>query len=296
MNPKPLIIKAIKLIMFAALFVVVERLCHRATDGFAMVNIYSPPHKPKKDWSISISDKEKKALKERLNQPFHYLNCGAQSYVFESADKTLVLKLFKYHHMRVIPWLEPLPILQNWKEKKKEKKNREITLHFTSYALAMNRLKEETGLIYAHLNPTSDLQCKLTISDKLGIQHSIDLDKVDFLVQERGTLAYEKIDEWMKRGEENLAKQGISNLLRLADERCMKGIADKDPDFQTNFGFITGVTPFQLDIGRFSIDSSKKESHADELYRISAPFREWIALHHPTLTKHFDQALHEITH
>ena len=54
---------------------------------------------------------------------------------------------------------------------------------FDSYKIAYENLKDETGLIYLHLNKTDFLKQKMIIIDKIGIYHEIDLDSMEFLIQ-----------------------------------------------------------------------------------------------------------------
>ena len=110
----------IKFFLFLLLFFGVERLCHRATDGFALVNIYSPKgsdHGLQTDFPLSISN-------VNLDQPFYYLNSGSQSYVFLSNDGQTILKFFKFQHMRIPPWIEYLPLPSSLAEKRAKKREK----------------------------------------------------------------------------------------------------------------------------------------------------------------------------
>lgn len=278
----------LKLFLVMALIFGIERLCHRATDGFAMVNIYPPPGEYDR-W------KTDEPLPEKIcDQPFHYLNAGSQSYVFVSDDGKTVLKLFKFQHMRTPPMLDILPSKGKLGEKRtKKRKILERTLD--SLTLAYHEMKEETGLLYLHLAKTTHLKKKITLTDKIGRTHLLDLDGVAFLLQKRGTLVYDAIDQWMANGEEEMAKQGVRDLLTLAKRRCLKGIFDKDPDFSTNFGFI-GTHPFQLDFGRLSYDEQEKSPnvYGPEMIRITREFEGWIAENHPDLLDSFKKELNEL--
>lgn len=275
----------LKLFLILGLFFGVERLCHRATDGFAMVNIYAPPGNNEK-W------KTDEPLPEGLcDQPFHYLSSGSQSYVFVSEDGKTALKLFKFQHMRTPPILDFLPSKGKLGEKRaKKRKILERTLN--SLTLGYKEMKEETALLYLHLAKTNHLKQTITLTDKIGRTHTLDLDGAPFLLQKRGTLVYEAINAWMANGNKETAEKGLRALFTLAKERCQKGIFDKDPDFSTNFGFI-GDKPFQLDFGRLSYAEKEKdpEVYGPELIRITRAFETWIAENHPDLLDSFKKEL-----
>jgi len=272
----------------AFLFFLAERLCHKATDGFALVNVYAPRGDHQK-WH-----REGEVPEYLLKQTFTYFDSGSQSYVFLSEDGGTVLKLFKFQHMRTPPFLNFLPDVGPL-GKKREKKQALLEKTFDSLCLAYDEMKEETGLITLHLAKTSNLKQSITIVDKIGKRHLLDLDEVEFLLQKKGTLAYAAIDRWMIEGNQADAETAIRSLLRLAESRCRKGIFDKDPDFSTNFGYIETV-PFQIDFGRLSLSPEEKEweIYGPEMIRITRTFESWIAENHPVLLNSFVEELNEI--
>jgi hypothetical protein len=272
----------------AFLFFAVERLCHKATDGFAMVNVYAPRGENQK-WH-----REGEIPRHLLKQTFTYFDSGSQSYVFLSEDGTTVLKLFKFQHMRTPPVLNFLPDVGALR-RKREKKRAVLEKTFDSLCLAYDEMKEETGLITLHLAKTSNLKQSITIIDKIGKTHLIDLDQVEFLLQRKGVLAYEAINRWMTQENQEAAENAVRSLLRLAESRCQKGIFDKDPDFSTNFGYID-TTPFQIDFGRLSPSAQEKqlEVYGPEMIRITRAFESWIAENHPILLDSFVEELNEI--
>ena len=257
----------------------IERYAHKATDGFAVVNIVSPDYE--KGVAASLPD----GVSKILDQPFRYLNCGAQSYVFASQDGKYVLKFFKFQHMRILPWLEKFPLSKRLQEKR-ARKEAIYSQAMESCKIAYEELKEETGLLYAHIAPSDFLKQKIVIFDKIGVKQTIDLDKVEFVLQHRAKLAYDQIDEWMAKGDIGKARKGIADLIDLAKRRCLKGLFDKDPDFSTNFGFI-GSKAVEIDIGRFSYDETRydKAVMEDELFRITRELKNWLESHHPLLSR-----------
>ena len=273
-----------------ALLFLAERLCHKATDGFAMVNVYAP------DGDNQRWHREGEIPGHLLNQTFTYFDSGSQSYVFLSEDGTAVLKLFKFQHMRTPPLLNFLPDVGAL-GKKREKKRAVLEKTFDSLCLAYDEMKEETGLITLHLAKTSNLKQSITIIDKIGKKHRLDLDQVEFLLQKKGILAYAAIDRWMAEGNQMAAENAVRSLLRLAESRCQKGIFDKDPDFSTNFGYIDTI-PFQIDFGRLSLSAKEKELeiYGPEMIRITRAFESWIAENHPVLLDSFVEELNEIVY
>lgn len=283
-------LKFIKLFLIFPLFFAVERLCHRATDGFALVNIYSP--KREENHFADIQEIPPINVQKALNQPFYYFNAGSQSYVFLSEDGKTVLKFFKFQHMRIPYWIDLLPLPKNLAKKKalkKKLKHQTLTKTLNSYKIAYEKMREETGLLFVHLAPSTHLNQSVTIYDKIGKKHLIDLDRVEFVLQQKGNLVYETIDRWIAANEIKKAKDGLEKLLQLALIRCQKGILDRDPDFSTNFGFI-GDKPIQLDAGRFSLDQKEKNHsvYSEEMFRITRELQKWIEKNHPDLLEFFN--------
>ena len=254
-----------------------------------MVNVYAPKGEYQK-WH-----REGTFPQELVGQTFIYLNSGSQSYVFVSEDGSTVLKLFKFQHMRTPPILDFLPDT-GLLAKKRAKKRALLEQTFESLCLAYDQMREETGLIALHLDQTSHGYPTITLVDKIGKRHQVDLNHIEFLLQKKGTLVYDAIGQWMAEGNIAQAQAALRSLLHLAVSRCHKGIFDKDPDFHTNFGFVETI-PFQIDFGRLSIAPEEKnpDVYAPEMIRITREFESWIAENHPLLLDLFIEELHEIT-
>lgn len=281
----------IKFLLFLLLFFGVERLCHRATDGFAMVNVYPP----KGNYSRWETEEPFPSQEISLDQPFYYLDSGSQSYVFLSEDGETVLKLFKFQHMRIPPWIDLLPLpnsLAGKRDKKRSKKWDVLERTMSSYQIAFENMRQETGILYF----SSSLGEKVRIYDKIGKKHVVDLSRTPFVLQKRASLVYDTIDQWVASGQIEKAEQGMRDLLQLALLRCKKGIFDKDPDFSTNFGFVKDH-PVQIDVGRLSLDEKEKnpEIYQDEMVRITRDFQHWIAQNHPELLPSFEEEIEKIS-
>lgn len=279
----------LKICGFVLAAVLLKRFCYRQTDGFALCKITSElPYCS--DWEVNSSSQRTPDVLKILDQPFYYLAKGAQSYVFASSDGNTVIKFFRIYHLSPPFWLStfalPLP-LQPFKIGKMIEKRLELEKDFQSYRIAFQELKDETGLLYLHLNKTDHLKKSLTLYDKIGIAHRVDLDQMEFLVQKKAALVYPSIANLVKTEGIDAAKEAIGALVRLLFLRCEKQIFDKDPDLNTNFGFLLNV-PIQIDIGRFRRREENRSHEEDrkEIIRITDNFRQWLDKNYPPLSEH----------
>ncbi len=257
-----------KILVIFALFLGIERFCYYATDGFAEVKIHSSLN-PNPAWEPSSYPSLDPAV---FNQPYYYLGKGAQCFAFLSADGRYVIKFFRHDHFA--------------------KKRGKVFRDFASYKIAFEALREETGLLYLHLNKTKNLGKSLTFFDKIGVVHRVPLDEMEFLVQQKADLALPTLRQWLAAGEVEKVKAGIGSLVELIRSRCEKGIFDKDPDLRTNFGF-AGTRAMQLDAGRFRWDPAQKDPDTvrNELRRMTQGLQQWLEEDCPELSIYLEQLL-----
>jgi hypothetical protein len=279
--------------------ILLQRFCHQQTDGFSRYKISSNLAFNPKWETPRLNSDEQKDLSKILSQPYRYLAKGAQSYVFLSDDGQYVLKFFRIYHLQPPFWVTHLSwpwFLQSYKMDKILKKLDELHKDFASYKIAHDELKEETGIVYLHLNKTDYLKQTLTFYDKIGIKHQVALDQMEFLVQKRAELVYPALAKMVEsEGLEN-AKDALSQLVSLLCLRCQKGIHDKDPDLNTNFGFI-GHTPLQIDVGRFRIENGNLQERMvdrDEIIRITDNLNQWLRSRYPELSGHLETTIAQI--
>ncbi len=272
-----------KLLIFCLCFATAERICYRLTDGFWMSKVTSSL-KPDPRWDVEPLNPEKAQLVDRiLDQPFRYLGSGGECYVFLSQDQKTVMKVFKHYRMRANLFCKHWPLpgpVKKYVDSHQERFER----IFTSCKLAYEELRHETALIYVHLNKTQHLKKTMSLTDKLGIVHQVDLDKLEFVLQERADLLFPKLDQLIRSGEEDKAKQMIDSLVHLLIARCKKGVADGDPALKRNFACLEDRV-IGLDIGPYTKDPYLREERAwkREVFCETLKLRNWVKKNHPAL-------------
>ena len=288
----------IKLLGLVALAYFVPKFCHKQTDGFTLSKIHSNlSYNPK--WEVCEKNNEPpQRLDQIFSQRFTYLGSGGQCYAFVSEDNKYVIKFFKHHLRRVSPLIKYLPLPPKLAEKRnlqKIKRTKKLQRDFNSYVLAYTHLFEESGLLYLHLNKTGSLHQIARVIDKLSIEHKIDLDKVEFILQKKGNLALTHLQKLIQEEKFTKAKEAIESICDLILIRCNKGIYDEDAKIHRNFGFI-GNRAILIDIGRLKIDESRKNPKVQQrdLREITQRLENYLEEMSPQLAKHLNHYLSEM--
>jgi len=237
------------------------RVYYRVTDDFRLANMtYDIPHH--QEWEIEpLAQAEQENLDKILNQKFYYLGKGAQSYVFTSEDQKYVIKFFKFKHLKpslFVDLLPPAPPFADFKLKEKLRKDRKLHSVFNGYRLAYGVHKEETALVYLHLNKTDHLKRSVVVKDKIGLTHVIDLDSIVFLIQEKGETLRTVMQHALKKGDLATAKKRIRQIMDLYYAEYQKGIYDHDHGVMHNTGFV-GEKPIHLDVGKLNRDAAIRD-------------------------------------
>lgn len=282
-------------LFLASLFLGIDKFVHSKSSRFTLSKILSS-QKYSSEWELpSLSIEEKKDLDQILNQKFTYYSKGSQSYVFISEDKKFILKFLKQEKFRPKSWLARLPLSFNPMHRQYLFKKAKCRATFSACKTAFQELKKESGLIYVHLNNSHDLDKKITIFDRNGKQHTVDIDRTCFYVQKRAQLIYSRISELMHNNDIESSKRIISSVFSLIDFLGKKGVCDNDPILRKNFGLIDDIA-IQIDIGKLRIDPSRQHTLAykEEIGSITHSFKIWIEKNYPVLSEHFDQCLNSV--
>lgn len=244
--------------------------CEKQTDGFRLQEIFSDVE------TCASEETSSQEISSHLLQSFTYLGKGEQFYAFLGEDEKTVLKFFRHRtSLKQIFGLE----------------KRDLTPLFESAKLAYERLKEETALIALHLNTTENLLPTVTLFDNLGIAHQIELDRTEFILQQRAEPFCTALETKMSRGDVEGAKRQIRSLMGALCAQCEKGVHNSDTAFKRNFGAI-GERAVCIDIGSLWQDDrvKAKENAQEEIARTSARLQRWLKKHYPELLNTYEDA------
>ena len=225
-----------------------------------------------------------------LDQKFVYLDKGSQAYAFISEDKQYVLKFYKLHIYEPSSFLAYLPFGKWHARWVHQKEKCASTLRSTN--TAYEHLKEETGLIYAHLSPSNNLKKTIDIIDRRGRHNLVDLDRTLFVIQKRADLIYPYISERMQKGDVEGAKNALASIFSILERLGRLGVTDNDVILAKNFGFI-GNTAAQIDVGKMRIEPTRigSDIYKNDLFNLTFELHGWLKQNHPELLPHFDMLL-----
>jgi hypothetical protein len=131
---------------------------------------YEPLYEPR-----PLTAHETQEVGQALSQPFRYFGCGGQAFVFFSDDGKYALKFFKQRHFRQPTYLSYIPFIEKYRNKKFAKRKKRIVQEYSSYKIGFEELPHETELVYLHLNNTHHFKRPITLVDRLGLEHHVDL-------------------------------------------------------------------------------------------------------------------------
>ncbi|HSX12202.1 MAG TPA: hypothetical protein VLF61_01800 [Rhabdochlamydiaceae bacterium] len=246
--------------LFVGLFFVGRSLwfAYHKSPGFS-VSKMKASITPRKEWEVPRPEgAQEEELREIFKQKFYFLSAGYQSYAFISEDERTIIKFFRMKrlsHASTDALFHP---------KKVETHKKNLSLIFNPYNLAYDEFKEDSGLIYIHLNKTDFLNAMLSITDQSGREALVDLDGLHFVIQEKAESLFPYLHKFIEKKDKEGFDRAVAALLALIQRRHEKGIADEDKGIAENYGFIED-RPIQFDIGR--IYKGKIEGEYEEILR-----------------------------
>ena len=259
--------------------------CYRSE--FALEKISSKLHYNEEWETKTLSFVEREwLLKEVLSQKFYFLGSGGHSYVFVSEDDKYVLKFFKMYKILPKNWLRDFPfsLLETYRFNHVEKREHLFASIFRSFKMAFQELRQETGLLYLHLNKTRDLKTKLTLVDQVGKKLCVDLDTKEFVVQKKAMKLSDYFLACKKNGDEEKLRRAVNECLALIARLCKKGYEDGHGNLRNNIGFVDEKAIF-FDCGLFFADESLKSPHCVQMQILSTVeiLSHWAEQSYPDL-------------
>jgi hypothetical protein len=270
-----------------------NQLYQKKTRFGLLSKFSSPTFTPSEEWEMPpLAFVEQEEVNKILTQKFTYLARGSQAFAFISEDGKYVLKLFKQHkwHPKNIFGYIPLSFNPYFKDYQLRQKKQEMVL--SSCRAALLNVKEETGVLYAHLNPTPLQIPEMKLIDKRGKEWVLDLSKSCFLLQKKADLFYPHVEALMAKGDVEGAKYAITSTIALLERFILKGVYENNIILRKNFGFIENEA-IQFDIGKFKCDPTRRGDR-NEIRISTKNFHLWIERNYPELLSHFDEKLKEV--
>lgn len=271
------------------------RLYYRVTGGFTISNITAElPYDPR--WDMRpLTTNETSLVDSILSQKFRYLGKGCQSYVFLSDDGNYVIKFFKYQRFRTQPWVNFfsfIPAVDRYRLRKVEKKQNKLEGFYSSWKIAFEDLMSETGLVYIHLNKSTNLNKTLVINDKMGFEHRLDIDKYEFLIQRKAQMLCPYIRKLMDNGDVAEAHKLLDRIIALIITEYQLGYADNDHALMQNTGVLEG-RPIHIDVGQFVRNENAKDPavYKQDLFSKTFKFRRWLKKEYPELVLYLEYQL-----
>lgn len=196
-------------------------------------------------------------VKKILQNKFYFLSSGNQSYAFESADGLYVIKLVKFRSTT-----EPKKLLRIYQ----------------SFRLAEKINPEHQGLIYLHFPSSGQFNFPLSLQDRAGRTHLMELDPLFFAIQKKAQPLGEYLKSLSTREE---AEAELEKLLNMIREDLYSGLYDQDHNIFHNAGFADGK-PMRIDFGKLSEapEMSTPENVEKEIFKIrSERITPWLDSH-----------------
>jgi hypothetical protein len=217
-----------------------------------------------------------------LAQPYRFLGKGRQSFAFASEDGKWVIKFFNQNYFR-------LPFYAAWIDRERTKREKRKRFYLESYRIAASELKEETGILYLHLGPSMKPLPSLSLTDRKGKRHCVDLNELPFVLQRKAEPLYPALLGSMP------VQEAIEQFLSLVAKRIEKKIGDADHDVEHNFGIYQGRV-IHLDPGRLYFEEGllEPERLVQEWWSATHRFRNWLEEERPESVTFFDHALETI--
>lgn len=208
-----------------------------------------------------------------LQQRFRFLGKGCQVYAFASQDGKYVLKLLKLHRYKTpfrrkfSAFLKNFAVGQEGRIKKLQLQEKiRLASAFAGYQLAMDALKEEAALAYAHFDAEKKLPCKLLLKDSSGRKFALNPNRTFFLVQKKARNLKEELLGLRKLNKLREAEHIVDLSVEHLKRRLQSRIFDSDHSgYVRNLGLL-GDRAISIDVGNFKQRKNATEEELEKEY------------------------------
>jgi hypothetical protein len=205
-----------------------------------------------------------------------------------------VIKFIRYTKYELPFWMNALSFFEkgkSYRQRRLDFRQHKFFHSLQSYEIADQLMREETGLVFSHLQPTSCFAKSLLVKDRLGRKFSIDLDQCGFLLQRKVVPLRSKFLTCKKHKDLLGAKELTLSFLKTVQEMAKKKIVNCDYNCVKNSGVLENRVVF-LDLGSFfSAKDKGNPSLAEQMYVFTKHFRKWAIKEYPELLPFFEEEL-----
>lgn len=233
-----------------------------------------------------------KELEPILDQPFTFLGSGNQSFAFESKDKQSVLKLFKFHTLQGFDLYDLIPhYFQDFHAQHAKDRKKKVDRLLNGLILAENYNRENAGILYIHFPPSPLFGKEVSIRDRAGRIHLINLDNYVFVLQKKAEPLGEALKAHFDKGDVQGAVSKLFALYRMISDDLKAGLYDQDHNVISNTGFVEEV-PIRIDFGKLSLATIEP---APEIHKINRErIIPWVKRYYPHYEEEVVSALNLI--
>ena len=232
---------------------------------------------------LPVMDSEKsKEVQFKLDQKFHYIGHGHQTYVFMGEDGETMLKLFMKQYIRS-DWLRylfpPIPPFRERMLHQGSHHDFRLNRLLSGYTLTYTLDPENCGLIYFHVDQELPIE-HVTLVDAFGFNHQISINQTVFALQKKATVTKTVLHQLLDAGDFEDFEEKIDQLLLLYREQFDKGLVDRDRNFLENTGFIDGRA-VRIDVGKVVLNEGAYTLSEEYDKIIKGRLSRWLKKYHP---------------
>ena len=236
---------------------------------------------PGSEWNVIQSKDTHRFFYVASQSTCVWIGKGENCCTFNFANDRYVIKLMRFDVKRKKHGLIKR-LICSLKQKKLSQRTKEALY---SAKLCMEELGSQTGVVYAHLNPTKDLVPSFKLRDFYGQEFRVYGDDAYFVVQKKAVPFIKKISILMNNDDVDGAKRHIDQVLDLYVSLARKGYIQRDG---FNVGFVEDRAIF-IDVWHF-----EKMNRCSLLQRISydaretlRPIESWLVSTYPSLGEYY---------